>query len=195
MRRPLRSDGARAVANLAIELGDPGRMAKARRLHRNNGVGAVDIGNLHAEATVVDPSGEMMDVQITIEMPADPDSAPAPESVSASCTCDEDREFCTHALALVLGVAEEVEANGRLLSVWGGAPEPQPVAQQPIPAKDSADAFLRGNWQTPAPIAPLPTLELGTDPVLAVDGIDAAPVLVDARSAIARGLSRYRARR
>ena len=120
MRRPLRSDEARSVANLAIDLGDPGRMAKARRLHRSNSVGTVDIYHQAAETTVTDPSGELMEVTINIESPAAPGSAPLAETVTSSCTCDDDTSICTHALAAILGVAEEIEANGRLLAVWGG---------------------------------------------------------------------------
>ncbi len=193
MRRPLRSDEARSVANLAIDLGDPGRMAKARRLHRGNSVGTVDIYHQAADTTVTDPSGELMEVSIVVDAPAAPGTAPLAETVETTCTCDDENSVCTHALAAILGVAEEIEANGRLLALWGGTEAP-PTALTPTARSEGADDFFTGNWTSPPPVKPLESLELGDDPVLAVDGVDAGPVLLDARGAIRRGLSRYRAR-
>lgn len=193
MRRPLRSAEARSVANLAIDLGDPGRMAKARRLHRGNSVGTVDIYHQAAEATVADPSGQLMDVTISIDSPAQPGAAPLAETISTSCDCEDDTTVCMHALAAVLGVAEEIEANGRLLAVWGGTDGPPADLTSPE-RQDGADAFFSGTWVGAPPITPLEPLKLGEDPVLAVDGVDAGPVLIEARAAIQRGLSRYRAR-
>ena len=43
MRKPLRSETARRLVDLAVELGDPGRMAKARRLDRGAKVGTLRI--------------------------------------------------------------------------------------------------------------------------------------------------------
>lgn len=193
MRRPLRSAEARSVANLAIDLGDPGRMAKARRLHRGNSVGTVDIYHQAAEATVADPSGELMDVTITIDSPAQPGTAPLANTVTTTCGCDDDSTVCMHALAAVLGVAEEIEANGRLLAIWGGTEGPGPDLSSPK-RPEGADAFFSGAWTGAPPVSPLEPLKLGDDPVLAVDGVDAGPVLIEARGAIQRGLSRYRAR-
>ncbi len=194
MRRPLRSNQARAVANLAIDLGDPGRMAKARRLHRGNSVGTVDITHLRAETTVTDPAGELFDVSIIVASPAAEDEAPLASTVSANCACDDDSDVCNHALAAILGIAEEIEANGRLLAIFGGT-EAAPVALSPVERSDRSDSFFHGAW-TPSPsIEPLNTLNLSEDPVLTVDGVDAGPVVVEARAAIRRGLTRYRARR
>lgn len=193
MRRPLRSAEARSVANLAIDLGDPGRMAKARRLHRGNSVGTVDIYHQAAEATVADPSGELMDVVLTVESPAQPGAAPLAETVLSTCGCDDTDAVCMHALAAILGVAEEVEANGRLLAIWGGIDGPAPDLSTPE-RRDGADAFFAGAWTSAPLVSPLEPLKLGEAPVLTVDGLDAGPVLLDARGAIQRGLSRYRAR-
>ncbi len=193
MRRPLRSDEARSVANLAIDLGDPGRMAKARRIHRGNNVGTVDIGPGVAETTVSDPSGEMYDVTITITEPTSDGQAPPADYVESSCTCDDGGDICTHGLAAILGIAEEIEANGRLLAVWAGESRSTETTIDPA-AVPSADDFLGGNWVKAPVIVPLSTLQLGHEPNLIVDEVDAGPVVVDARGAIRRGLSRYRAR-
>lgn len=193
MRRPLRSDEARSVANLAIDLGDPGRMAKARRIHRGNNVGSVDIGPGIAETTVSDPSGEIFDVAVTVLEPTPDGQAPVATDVESSCTCDDEGDICTHGLAAILGIAEEIEANGRLLAVWAGETRPDSgPADQVLPT--SADDFLGGNWVKPASVAPMTTLQLNNEPNLIVDDVDAGPVVVDARGAIRRGLSRYRAR-
>ena len=194
MRRPLRSDEARSVANLAIDLGDPGRMAKARRIHRGNNVGSVDIGGGKAEATVVGLDGDSQEVTITVEADIAPGQAPSAADVSSACTCDDGGDICTHGLATILGIAEEIEANGRLLTVWsGGAAEEE---QQPVEvARDVSDNdFFNGRWTSPPAIQQMSGLKFGEEPHLVVDDIDAGPVLVDARAAIKRGLSRYRVR-
>lgn len=198
MRRPLRSDEARAVANLAIDLGDPGRMAKARRIHRGNNVGTVDIGPGIAETTVTDPSGDLYDVAITVESPAPTGEAPNFQDVTPECACDDGGDICTHGLAAILGIAEEIEANGRLLNVWAGgaadeAPSPEPEAAAADEVEPSSD-FLAGSWSKAPVIPPMTPLQIDNEPSLLVDEVDAGPVVVDARSAIKRGLSRYRAR-
>ena len=193
MRRPLRSDEARSVANLAIDLGDPGRMAKARRIHRGNNVGTVDIGPGIAETTVSDPSGEIYDVTISVTEPTSDGQAPPAEHVESSCTCDDGGDICTHGLAAILGIAEEIEANGRLLAVWAGESRGEAISIDAT-TLPSADDFLGGNWVKPPVIVPLSTLKLDHEPSLIVDDVDAGPVVVDARGAIRGGLSRYRAR-
>lgn len=193
MRRPLRSDEARSVANLAIDLGDPGRMAKARRIHRGNNVGTVDIGPGVADTTVADPSGEMYDVSISVTEPTSDGQAPRAENVESDCSCDDSGDICTHGLAAILGIAEEIEANGRLLAVWAGEAASDAISIDPA-AVANTDDFLGGNWVKPPVIVPLSTLKLDNEPSLMVDEVDAGPVVVDARAAIRRGLSRYRAR-
>ncbi len=194
MRRPLRSDEARAVANLAIDLGDPGRMAKARRLHRGNNVGTVDIGPGIAETTVADPSGEVFDVTVTVEAPARPGDAPGAPDVVSECTCPDAGDICTHGLAGILGIAEEIEANGRLLAIWAGGVTNDDLVPVEIASDGSTSDFLAGNWSKAPTIPPMTPLHLDHEPELIVDEVDAGPVVVDARGAIKRGLSRYRAR-
>ena len=198
MRRPLRSDEARAVANLAIDLGDPGRMAKARRIHRGNNVGTVDIGPGVAETTVTDPSGELYDVTVTVDASAPAGEAPAASDVTSMCTCDDGGDTCTHGLAGILGIAEEIEANGRLLSVWSGGATEETTAPVETDTSNTApvisDDFLAGSWSKAPVIPPMTPLQIDNEPSLIVDEVDAGPVVVDARSAIKRGLSRYRAR-
>ena len=194
MRRPLRSDEARSVANLAIDLGDPGRMAKARRIHRGNNVGSVDTSPGKAEATVVGLDGESQEVTITVEGSVPAGQAPTAADVTSTCTCDDEGDICTHGLAAILGIAEEIEANGRLLAVWAG--EAIEEADTPVAAAgDSSDSdFFSGRWSSPPAIPQMSALKFGEEPNLVVDNIDAGPVLVDARAAIKRGLSRYRVR-
>lgn len=194
MRRPLRSDEARSVANLAIDLGDPGRMAKARRIHRGNNVGTVDIGPGVADTTVADPSGEVFDVTVTVIAPARQGEAPAAQDVVSACTCPDDGDICTHGLAGILGIAEEIEANGRLLAIWAGGAVEEEAAPIEIVAGESTNDFLAGNWSKAPMIPPMTPLQLDHEPSLVVDDVDAGPVVVDARAAIKRGLSRYRAR-
>lgn len=194
MRRPLRSDEARSVANLAIDLGDPGRMAKARRIHRGNNVGSVDIGPGIAETTVADANGEVYDVTVTVDEPAPPGDAPQASNVTTTCTCDDDGDICTHGLAAILGVAEEIEANGRLLAVWASGPAEEVPPSAESTHSGSSDDFLAGNWTSPPTITAMDPLKLAHEPHLVVDDVDAGPVVVDARAAIKRGLSRYRAR-
>lgn len=194
MRRPLRSDEARSVANLAIDLGDPGRMAKARRIHRGNNVGSVDIVGGKAEATVVGLDGESQEVAITVEAEVPSGAAPTASDVISSCTCDDGGDICTHGLAAILGIAEEIEANGRLLAVWaGGATDDEDVPIE-IPEGGSDNDFFSGRWTSPPTIPQMSGLKFGEEPHLIVDDVDAGPVLVDARAAIKRGLSRYRVR-
>lgn len=193
MRRPLRSDEARAVANLAIDLGDPGRMAKARRIHRGNHVGTVDIGPGVAETTVADPTGEVHDVAVVVEVAAQPGHAPAANDVSSTCSCDDGGDICTHGLAGILGIAEEIEANSRLLAVWAGGTVEEEGAIE-VAFEGATDDFLAGNWTKTPVIPPMTPLRLDHEPSLIVDDVDAGPVVVDARAAIKRGLNRYRAR-
>lgn len=190
MRRPLRSDTARAVANLAIELGDPGRMAKARRLHRSNAVSDVDIMDGSAFALVVDASGLHCDVEIAVTGSVDAGNVPTPEDLDLSCSCDDAADVaCVHQLAALLGIAEELEGNGRLLDVW--IAPPIDTSETSAPPQGS---FMGGAWKTPA-IPQIPDLPIGETPQLVVDGLDAGPVFTDARESVRRGVSRFRSQR
>ena len=66
MPRPLRSEIARSIANLAIEVGDPGRMAKARRIHRLGGSSSVEIEARLASVSVSDGEGVFV-VELALE--------------------------------------------------------------------------------------------------------------------------------
>ena len=192
MRRPLRSDEARSVVNLAIDLGDPGRMAKARRIHRGNHVGSVDISPGLAEMTVADQSGEIHDVSVNVISPVRPGQDLTAQDVTSTCSCEDGSDVCTHALAGILGIAEEIEANGRLLAVWAGEVPTEEQSTETVVVDGPTDDFLAGRWTGPPPIKQMAPLKFDDEPELAVDGVDAGPVLVDARAAIRRGLSRYR---
>ncbi len=191
MRRPLRSDEARAVANLAIDLGDPGRMAKARRLHRSNSVSAIDFESGEAHATVTDSDGELHDVTIKVVAPP-AQQLPAASDVLTECSCDDAGDSCRHALAAVLGIAEEVEVDARVIDRWTGAEAPAVVATYESPGVGT-EAFFSGAW-TPNPATPtVPRLSsASTAASLVVDGIDALPVIEDATTAIADGVAHLR---
>lgn len=122
MPRPLRSDTARAVANLAIEVGDPGRMAKARRLHRKGAVTGMDITPRSATASVID-GDESHTVQLDLDSAAMSGEIPSPAELTTQCECDESGDpACRHVLAGLLGLAEAFEANPRLLDEWTDTP-------------------------------------------------------------------------
>jgi hypothetical protein len=193
MRRPLRSDEARAIANVAIDLGDPGRMAKARRVHRSNGVGEVDIAAGIAGATVTDTDGTLYDVEVTIESPPVNGAIPAASDLGTTCECDDQGDTCTHALAALLGIAEAIEANGRLLDLWTGSSAPTtPIGAYSSPS-DNQQAFFAGAWSASVEMPKLVPIRLGEAPPLLVDEVDAGPVVINAIAAIGSGLKQYRA--
>ena len=193
MRRPLRSDEARAIANVAIDLGDPGRMAKARRVHRSNGVGEVDIAAGVAGATVTDTDGSLYDVEITIESPPVNGAIPAANDLRTTCECDDQGDTCTHALSALLGIAEAVEANGRLLDLWTGTSAPTSTVGAYASPSDDQQAFFAGAWSPSIEMPKLVPIRLGQAPALIVDEVDAGPVVIDAITAIGSGLRQYRA--
>jgi hypothetical protein len=195
MRRPLRSDEARGVANLAIDLGDPGRMARARRLHRANAVAEVEIEAGHACATVTQSDGDVFDVDIGVAGSPLPGAVPVANDLTPTCSCDDDGDACTHALAALLGIAEEIEANGRLLDVWVGSEGPAPSATYIAPSTSSADSFFLGVWAEQRERVDVSQQQSDEIPTLVVDSVDAGPVVIDAIRAIRAGLSRYRVRR
>lgn len=192
MRRPLRSDESRAVANIAIDLGDPGRMAKARRLHRSNSVGSVDIEPGLATASVSDSSGDVHEVEIQVVSPPAGGPIPTASDLLTSCSCDDQGDSCMHALAALLGVAEEIEANARILDTWTGSAPAAPAPNYAAPT-GAAESFFHGNW-TPQDRPTLGNNAAEPPPVLIVDDVDAGEVFADALRTIASGLSRYRAR-
>ena len=195
MRRPLRSDEARGVANLAIDLGDPGRMARARRLHRANAVAEVEIEAGHARATVTQSDGDVFDVDISVVGPPLSGVVPVASDLTPICSCDDDGDACTHALAALLGIAEEIEANGRLLDLWVGSGAPETTATYFAPSPGSAHSFFLGARTEQRERIEVSQLQPDEIPTLVVDSVDAGPVVIDAIRAIRAGLSRYRVRR
>lgn len=191
MRRPLRSDEARAVANLAIDLGDPGRMAKARRLHRSDSVGTVDIEGGVAQAIVADRDGDSHEVSVSVVAPPAGQKLPAASDIVAECDCDDTSDACQHALATILCIAEQVEADPRTIDRWTGAEAPPAVAAYVSPSGD-AQSFFTGEWTPDPPAVKVTRLRPPTPPHLLVDGVDAGPVIVDALDAIAKGLDQVR---
>ena len=192
MRRPLRSDEARSVANLAIDLGDPGRMSRARLLHRSNAVSEVEITPGVAHVSVTEPGSDVYEVSIEVAAPLGPTAVPTANDLDPACSCDDDGDACTHALAALLGIAEEIEANGRLLEVWAG--ETLPTLSAPYAASTAdSQSFFEGAWTTRSSASQLSNLRIEQASSLVVEDIDAAPVIADAVAAIRTGLSRYRA--
>jgi len=192
MRRPLRSDEARGVANLAIDLGDPGRMSRARRMHRSNAVADVEITPGVAHATVTDASGEICEVSIAIETKPSSPSALAAAHLTTDCSCDDDGDCCTHSLATVLGIAEEIEANARLLGLWAGGSDKKTPTEY-TSASVGSRSFFEGAWALANTAPDLSALSVEQTPQLMVEELDAGPVVLDAVAAIRRGLSGFRA--
>ncbi len=186
MRRPLRSDEARAVAGLAIELGDPGRMARARRAHRGGAVTdvGVDVGRVRG---VIAVEGEApVTVEFRLHTAGEPGEVPEPEEIESECSAD-DEDMCVHRLAVILGFAEEVEANPELLSIWVAGPAGAEV--EPPPAPHRHHPFFTGDHEIVEhdPLPEHPAINVGS---LVVDGLDVWPVLADARAALTDEVSR-----
>ena len=194
MRPPLRSDEARGVANLAIDLGDPGRMSRARRMHRANAVAEVEVLAGIAHATVTDANSDVHEVSIAVASSVAKSSLPSSDDLEPSCTCDDRGDACTHALAALLGIAEEIEANGRLLEVWAGGAHKTPTATYTRTLGVNG-AFFDGAWTSNTSVSPLADRILDNPPLLVADELDAGPIIVDAIASVRRGLSRYRAQR
>jgi len=167
-------------------------MAKARRLHRSHAVGALEIGPGVATTSVSDSDGEIFDVEVTVVAPPLGNPVPAANDIVTTCTCDDDGDVCRHALAAVLSVAEEVEANVRTLDLWTGADAPPPSTTTYESPGADAQSFFAGNW--PGFPEPLVVSQLRPDrsASLVVDGIDAEPVVNDALRAIADELAKRR---
>lgn len=184
MRRPLRSDSARGLANLAIDLGDPGRMARARRLHRGGAVGDLHIESGHLSTTVFEEGDESCRTEVQLSLPLrSHDVVPDAGSVSATdCSCEDENDVCMHVLATVLTFAEEVEGDPALLSRWTDTAPVVPTDDATL--STAQRAFLSGSWTSDGGPAPLQPIDLGqaqrVDGPLTVDGVDAWPVFSDA---------------
>lgn len=193
MPRPLRSEVARAIANLAIEVGDPGRMAKARRIHRKGAVAALEIEPSAAYATVLD--GDVsFEVSLKLDDLTEPGSIPRSDDLITDCDCDLPQEpaSCQHALAALLGLAESFETNGRLLDLWTDSTSTAP-AQAPLQSAGAERFFDR-----PASGVPVGQLNARAPvkfPSLQLDDVAAGPVFEDAVETIRRTLTRYRVQR
>lgn len=189
MPRPLRSDTARAIANLAIEVGDPGRMAKARRLHRKGGVASVEVAARSASTSVSD-ADDAWSVELRLGPSTIPGQIPTPDDLTTTCDCGEGGDAsCRHILAALLGLAEAFEVNARLLDEWTDAPREVSLRERP---SDRANSFFGepGTRRTITSLTPR-TVEF---PPLLVDATDAGPVFEDAIKTIRRALTPYRAR-
>lgn len=191
MPRPLRSETARAVANLAIETGDPGRMAKARRLHRKGAVSTVEIAARNASTSVIEED-ESYVVELDLGETAISGQIPNSEDLLTTCDCDDDGDpACRHILAGLLGLAEAFEVNARLLDQWTDTV--REVAVRERPAGNAADFFGQVGLHRPVPV--LPPRTAMKFPSLTVEGTEAGPMFEDALQTIRRTLTPYRARR
>lgn len=191
MPRPLRSEIARSIANLAIEVGDPGRMAKARRIHRKGGVSAVEIDPRTASTSVSEDDSQYS-VELSLDDTARAGEVPAAEVLVTSCDCDDKGDAaCRHVLAGLLGLAEACEVNARLLDRWTDVP--RDVAVQERPAQLAGDFFGEPGRRRAIPT--LPSRPSSGFPPLLVDETDAGPVFEDAIATIRRTLTPYQARR
>ena len=191
MPRPLRSEIARSIANLAIEVGDPGRMAKARRIHRLGGSSSVEIEARLASVSVSDGEGVFV-VELALEGAVDAGMVPTSDQLKTACDCDEEGDApCRHVLAGLLGLAEAFEVNARLLDRWTDVP--REAAVQERPSQHAEDFFGE-----PGRRRPVPTLRPPTNsqfPPLRIDETEAGPVFTDAVATIRKVLTPYQARR
>lgn len=192
MRRPLRSDAARALADLAIELGDPGRMARARKLHRSGAVGEITVTPGRLATTIFGSDGERSQAVIEIALPL-PSSVqvPDPSSVwNTSCSCEDSAPRCPHVLATLLRMAERVESDPASLTSWTTE---HPSGSATGLRTNGPDPFLDGKWRSDlAPVRFPACADPDVAPLLIADGVDAWPVLADARSALSARLAELR---
>lgn len=184
MRRPLRSDEARELANMAIDIGDPGRMSRARKLHRAGQVGAVHVESGRLSTTVFEDDSSF-DVTVSLSLPLRKGMlVPNATSVSTTtCGCEDEGVVCKHVLAAVLALAEEVEASPEILKLWTGVVE---RTQLPTNVETSEHAaFLTGPFDPelePAALQPISVQLIESDQsgALVVEQVDAWPVFADA---------------
>ncbi len=190
MPRPLRSEVARSIANLAIEVGDPGRMAKARKIHRKGGVATVEI-NPRSASTSVSEDDEVFTVELGLDDAAKAGEVPVAEVLVTSCDCAADSDAtCRHILAALLGLAEAFEVNARQLDRWTDVP--RDVSVQERPAAQAGDFFGEQGRRRAVPVLP-PRASSGFPP-LRIDDTEAGPVFEDAIATIRRVLTPYQAR-
>ena len=190
MRRPLRSERARALADLAIDLGDPGRMARARRLHRSGAVGAIAVQPGEIDAAVYGSQPEPYRAVLElVGAPRDGSSLTA-QDVLTSCSCPDFADACKHALATVLAFAEEVEATPTLLDDFIG--QTLEVGADADGSRFDDDPFFTGGWRSDPPSVELTRLPIATPTSLVVDGVDAWPIV---RGALMAMSEEFRSRR
>lgn len=191
MRRPLRSDAARGLANLAIDLGDPGRMARARKLHRAGAVAELLVESGHVSSTVFQEDEDPVRTAVMLSLPLRAGEAvPSATAVSyTECSCPDSGSICMHALATVLTLAEEVERDATILARWTGEESSVSPGSQ---YSDEQRVFLTGSWnenQRPPELLPLDldALDAVSSDSLEVDGVDAWPVFADALRTLVTG--------
>jgi hypothetical protein len=187
VRKPLRSALGRSIADLAIELGDPGRMMRARKLHRAGHVGEIVVESLRLNAPVFGSDNDVYETSVMSDGSGSL-AGPTPEfgRMRSECTCPDWGDACKHALALLLTFAEEVEDQPHLVEVFlneGQAAESDDrpsTLQHPFLTNDGLEGFTVGSVE---PIA------AETSAQLLFEGTDAWPVLRDAIETMRRALS------
>ncbi len=196
MSRPLRSERSRAVVGLAIDAGDPGRMARARRLHRSRAVTGLVVRPRSLESVVYGSLPEPYDVEIdvvggaSLEYESSSDvTMPAAASLRARCTCADLTEVCKHVLATLLALAEEVEAAPSLLDEFLGE-----TAALDDPDDLDSSPFFTGPWVRPRSALRLERYHLPEPSPMVVDGVDAWPILDSAIVQASAEISRRRGR-
>jgi len=184
MRRPLRSNLSRSIADLAIELGDPGRMMRARKLHRAGSVGEIVVEPRRLQAAVFGSDHDPYEA--TVESDGSGSLAgPEPEfgRIRCECTCPDWGDACKHALALLLTFAEEVEEHPQLASMWledGVLPSSDANVSPPEHPFLMNDRLASFTKHEPTPSRPTRQARL------VFDTTDAWPVLQDAIDAMSR---------
>lgn len=187
VRRPLRSALGRSIADLAIELGDPGRMMRARKLHRAGHVGEIAVQSLRLHAPVFGSDNDVYETSVMSDGSGSL-AGPTPEfgRMRAECTCPDWGDACKHALALLLTFAEEVEDQPHLVEVFLNEAQTEesndrpPAHQHPFLSNDHLEEFSVGAVD---PIAADPSAQL------LFEGTDAWPILRDAIETMRRTLA------
>lgn len=185
MSRPVRALGrnqpgqfmATRVRVLAAELSDPQRLTRGREYVDTGAVVDIDVRSGLATATVQGSRPSPYVVELNVDHG---DGPPSRRELDASCSCPDDADasgqWCKHAVATLIVLANEIAAAPHTLARWRSSlPDPQPEAHGSAAsgaevAGDPLAAALRGPDGVAMPaipdIEPLPHGTI-TDPDVA----------------------------
>lgn len=172
MSRPVRALGrnqpgqfmATRVRVLAAELSDPQRLSRGRQYVDAGAVVDIEVGPGLATATVQGSRPGPYVVELNVDHG---DGPPSRREIDASCSCPDDAEsgaqWCKHAVAALIVLANEIAAAPGTLARWRSSTPQLPTAAEP---------GRRGR----------PSAEAAGDPLMSalrVPGGDTMPVIPD----------------